>query len=235
MSCAEPVAVVPMVNRPRSAQRHDPIAGGAAHLDPLIPPGPVLAVAPHVHVDALSSHVPVVDAECLSAESAEIRNALGQRQVHRTMAEPTLDTLFQALDHVYPRGQTQNGDGCFPSLCNVEEVVQQSLPRVCSKQIELVHDKDDRSRRYAFLRLRNLGRVREQGKQRGKRVGVVDGLLRSVRVPARFFVLPMRPTLLTRSSSTSISRPSWRHISLSASLSSVWMKPLSLTTWNSPL
>lgn len=128
-------------------------------------------------VDALLDHVPLVDGESLSANVPVRRQARRQREVDISVAEPALDSLLEALDHVDPRRQPQHGNWRLPRLRNVKEVVEQSLPGVRGKQVKLVDHEDDRLGCHALLGLCDLGRVRQQSEQGRHGVGVVAGLL----------------------------------------------------------
>jgi hypothetical protein len=67
-------------------------------------------------------------------------------------------------------------------LRNVEEVVEQRLPGMRGEEVKLVDHKDDRFGRYAVLSLCYLGGMGQQSEKRCHGVGVVGGLLVSVKV-----------------------------------------------------
>ena len=68
---------------------------------------------------------------------------LRPRQIDGAMAEATFDTLLQALHHIEPCCQSEDRNGRFPGLSNVEKIVEERLPAMSSKEIKLIDDEDD--------------------------------------------------------------------------------------------
>ena len=129
------------------------------HIQLPVPPVPELAVPFHRRVDALGHHILVINAEPLPANIPIRRQALGQRQVDISVAKSALDPLLEALNYIDSCRQAEHGNWRFPSLCDVEKVVEKRLPSMCGKQVKLVNQEYDGFGRHTILRLCYLGGV----------------------------------------------------------------------------
>lgn len=58
--------------------------------------------------------------------------------MQRAMREAGFDALFEGVDDIDFTGEPEHGNGSLLRLRDVEEVVQQRLPRVRCKQIEFI-------------------------------------------------------------------------------------------------
>jgi hypothetical protein len=72
------------------------------------------------------------------------------------MAEPALDSLLQHLYDIQPRRAAEDSDGRLAGLGDVEEVVQQGLPWMCGKQVELINYEDNGLRRDSCISTQDL-------------------------------------------------------------------------------
>lgn len=59
------------------------------------------------------------------------------------MAEPALDALLETLHDVDAGGKAEDCNGRLSCLRNIEEVVEECLPRMCGEEVELVDDEYD--------------------------------------------------------------------------------------------
>lgn len=107
------------------------------------------------------------------AHLLERRERFRERQVHVPVAEAALDTFFQAVSNVDARCETQDNDGSFARLRNVEQVVQEGLAGVLGEQVEFIYDEDDSFGNLLCHFTGLLGGMREQSEERCQRVSIV--------------------------------------------------------------
>lgn len=89
------------------------------------------------------------------------------------MTESALDSLLKALGDTYPRSQAEDRNGRFLGLGNIKQVVQQSLARVRSEQVKLVHDENDCLGDFIRLLSGELRGMGQECQQRRQGVGII--------------------------------------------------------------
>lgn len=59
-----------------------------------------------------------------------------------SVRESRFDALFQQLNDIKSMSESENADWSLSRLCNVEEIVEQSLVVMTTEEIKLVDDED---------------------------------------------------------------------------------------------